>query len=121
MKVAHQFHTRSRKEGDPERNIFIARSQSYHGATIGALNISGHAARRAPYTSILPETSRFISSCYEYRGLNGRTQEQYIQDLAKELDDIIQDAGWNKVAAVILEPVVGAVSRPIRSIPLHSQ
>ncbi|OAL04995.1 PLP-dependent transferase [Phaeosphaeriaceae sp. SRC1lsM3a] len=117
VKVAHQFHTRSRKEGDPERNIFIARSQSYHGATIGALNISGHAARRAPYTSILPETSRFISSCYEYRGLNGRTQEQYIQDLAKELDDIIQDAGWNKVAAVILEPVVGAALGCVAALP----
>lgn len=110
VKLSHQFQARLRGVGDPERTIIIARKQSYHGATIGALDVGGHVARKLPYESILPHNSLLISPCYPYREQKGRTDAQYVKDLANELEANIVKAGSKKVAAVILEPVVGAVS-----------
>jgi adenosylmethionine-8-amino-7-oxononanoate aminotransferase len=107
---SNQFHAHSIGANDPERTVFIIRGQSYHGASVWALNVSGYTARREPYESILPKNSRFISPCYRYRDLDGRTEEQYVLDFADELDKEIPAAGPKKVAGLILEPVVGAVS-----------
>lgn len=118
VKLSHQYHARLRGPNDPERTIIIARRQSYHGTTVGALDVGGHHARKLPYKSILPGNARLISPCYLYREGKGRTAEQYVEDLAKELEVEIQDAGPKKVAAMILEPVVGAVSVSTKSMIL---
>jgi adenosylmethionine-8-amino-7-oxononanoate aminotransferase len=104
-----QYH-REKSNPEPERKIFIARKRSYHGNTIGALASSGFKARRAPFESILPKDTRFISACYPYRELNGRSEAQYVEDLANEFDAEIRAAGPKKVAGFFVEPVVGAVS-----------
>ncbi len=105
LKMALQYFV---DKDEPQRHRFIARKQSYHGCTVGALSISGNLARRSLYEEFLPETHH-ISPCYEYRDrLNHETPEQYGLRVAKELEDKIIELGPDSVAAFIAEPVVGA-------------
>lgn len=100
----------------PERHIFISRRQSYHGATLGALAVSGHLARRANYEPLMLPHMRQVSGCNEYRYKNpGESTEEYVARLAQELEDEILDAGANKVCAFIAETIVGAVSASLFS------
>ncbi|KAH7406972.1 omega-amino acid-pyruvate aminotransferase [Phaeosphaeria sp. MPI-PUGE-AT-0046c] len=108
LKMARQYHAYEKDTPEPERDIFIARKSSYHGATLGALGVSGHTLRREKFESLLPKNTRFVSPCYEYRDLKGRSIAQYVEDLAQELDREIRAAGQNRVAGFIVEPVVGA-------------
>jgi adenosylmethionine-8-amino-7-oxononanoate aminotransferase len=90
--------------------VFIARKRSYHGATLGALGVSGHTARRFHFESVLPKGTRFVSPCYPYRDLKGKSEAQYIEELKNELDAEIRAIGPENVAGFFAEPVVGAVS-----------
>jgi adenosylmethionine-8-amino-7-oxononanoate aminotransferase len=108
MKLARQFYLELKQ---PQRTKFIARQTSYHGNTLGALSMSGHKTRRAPFEPILLENVSRVSDCNTYRGLkDGETIEQYVQRLAQELDTEIQRLGPDTVCAFVAEPVVGAVS-----------
>lgn len=94
--------------GEPQRRHIIARRQSYHGNTIGALAAGGNAWRRAQFQPILPETHH-ISPCYAYRDmLPGETPEDYATRLAAELEAKILELGADQVMTFIAEPVVGA-------------
>ncbi len=105
LKLARAYHV---ARGEPERTVFIARHQSYHGATLGALSVSGNPGRRAPYEAILPGC-RFIAPYYPYRHQReGETQDAYVQRAADALEAEIVAAGPGRVAAFIAEPVVGA-------------
>ncbi|KAH0388779.1 PLP-dependent transferase, partial [Aureobasidium melanogenum] len=108
LKLARQHYLES-KPPQPQRTKFIARQESYHGTTLGALSISGHKARRAPYEpSLLPNMSR-VSACNAYRGMKeSETEAEYVDRLAKELDDEFQRLGPETVCAFVAEPVVGA-------------
>ena len=53
--------------GEPERMVFIARRQSYHGNTLGSLSVGGNEWRRAPFREIMAET-RHVDPCFAYRG-----------------------------------------------------
>ncbi|KAI4731434.1 aminotransferase, class III [Aureobasidium sp. EXF-10728] len=108
LKLARQHYLES-KPPQPQRTKFIARYESYHGTTLGALSISGHKARRAPYEPmLLPNMSR-VSACNVYRGMKkGETEAQYVDRLALELDDEFQRLGPENVCAFVAEPVVGA-------------
>lgn len=95
----------------PERHIFISRRQSYHGATLAALAVSGHRARRANYEPLMLPQMRQVSPCNEYRYRDpDESVERYVTRLAQELEDEILDAGADKVCAFIAETIVGAVS-----------
>jgi adenosylmethionine-8-amino-7-oxononanoate aminotransferase len=109
VKIAMQYH--GFEKGTPEsgRNVFIARKRSYHGATMGALGVSGHTARRSQFEDLLPRGTRFISPCYPYREQHGRSEAQYVEALKNELDAEIRAIGPEKVAGFFAEPVVGAV------------
>ena len=66
--------------GRPERRRVIARRQSYHGNTLGALAAGGNAWRRQAFDPLLVETSH-IAPCYAYREMPdgkeyGRQQRQ---------------------------------------------
>ena len=50
IKIARQYFI---ERGEPQRAHFIARRQSYHGNTLGALAAGGNAWRRAPYAPLL--------------------------------------------------------------------
>jgi len=104
MKVALQYQL---AKGYSGRTHFIARRQSWHGYTIGALSLSGHPARRMPYTgSLLPVTH--VSPANVYRPPIGMDASNLAQCLADELEQTIQRLGAEKVAAFFMEPVVGA-------------
>jgi adenosylmethionine-8-amino-7-oxononanoate aminotransferase len=105
MKMARQYFV---EIGQPQRRHFIARRQSYHGNTLGALAAGGNAWRRAQFQPILPETHH-VSPCYAYRDQkDGETPEAYAARLADELEAKILELGAGEVIAFIAEPVVGA-------------
>lgn len=92
----------------PSKRRIIARRQSYHGATLGALAVSGNAARRAAYSPYLFDV-HFIEPCYRYRlQRDDESVEQYALRAAKELQVAIETLGPENVAAFVAEPVVGA-------------
>jgi adenosylmethionine-8-amino-7-oxononanoate aminotransferase len=93
----------------PSRLRFIARKESYHGTTLGALGIGGHVARRALYEPMLSQYVSHVSACNLYRGMKEtETESQYVARLQKELDDEFQRVGSETVCAFVMEPVVGA-------------
>lgn len=107
LKLARQYFV---EKGERSRRHFIARRQSYHGNTLGALAIGGNAWRREPFLPILIE-SHHVSACYAYRErLDGESDEVYAQRLADELEQKILELGAENVAAFVAETVVGATA-----------
>lgn len=107
LKLARQYFV---EIGQPQRQYFIARRQSYHGNTLGALAIGGNAWRREPFLPLLVP-AHHVSPCYAYRErLDGESDAQYVQRLADELDAKIVELGTENVAAFVAETVVGATA-----------
>ncbi|WP_175899834.1 aspartate aminotransferase family protein [Burkholderia seminalis] len=107
LKLARQYFV---EKGEPQRRHFIARRQSYHGNTLGALAIGGNAWRREPFLPLLIE-AHHVSPCYAYRDQqSGETDEAYAQRLADELERKIVELGAENVAAFVAETVVGATA-----------
>ncbi len=105
LKLARQYYV---EIGQPERSKIIARRQSYHGNTLGALAVGGNAWRRAQFAPLLIDVSH-IAPCYEYRDrLPGETEQDFGQRMAQELEDEILRLGPENVMAFVAEPVVGA-------------
>lgn len=107
LKLARQYFV---EKGEPQRRHFIARRQSYHGNTLGALAIGGNAWRREPFLPLLIE-AHHVSPCYAYRDQQaGEADEAYAQRLADELEQKIVELGAENVAAFVAETVVGATA-----------
>ncbi|WP_042879796.1 aspartate aminotransferase family protein [Cupriavidus necator] len=107
LKLARQYFV---ELGQPSRRHFIARRQSYHGNTLGALAIGGNAWRREPFLPLLVP-AHHVSPCYAYRDQqSGETDAQYAQRLADELEAKILELGPDTVAAFVAETVVGATA-----------
>jgi adenosylmethionine-8-amino-7-oxononanoate aminotransferase len=105
LKLARQYFV---EIGEPERSVFIARRQSYHGNTLGALAVGGNEPRRAVYAPLLIEVTH-VSPCYAYRDqLPGESPEAYAARLAAELEATIQTCGPKRVIAFVAETVGGA-------------
>lgn len=105
LKLARQYFV---EIGQPQRSKIIARRQSYHGNTLGALAVGGNAWRRAPFSPLLIDVSH-ISPCYEYRDRqDAETEQDFGQRMAQELEDEILRLGPENVMAFVAEPVVGA-------------
>ena len=104
-------------KGEPERSRFIARRQSYHGNTLGALAVGGNFLRRAPFKPLLIETSH-IAPCYAYRDRSeGESEEDYGRRVADELETEILRLGPETVAGFVAETVVGATSGALAPVP----
>jgi adenosylmethionine-8-amino-7-oxononanoate aminotransferase len=105
LKLARSYHL---ARGEAERWIVIARWGSYHGNTLGALDLSGRKPLRRPYESWLGRF-RHVSAAYPYRaGEPGANALGDAAELADELDRAIEVAGPGTVAAFVAEPIVGA-------------
>ena len=105
IKLARQYFT---ERGEPQRRHLIARRQSYHGNTIGALSAGGNAWRRQQFAPLLIDVSH-IAPCYEYAERSeGESLHDYGQRVAQELEDEILRLGADSVMAFLAEPVVGA-------------
>jgi len=85
----------------------IARRQSYHGSTLGAMSVSGNVARRAPYAPLLPEWGH-VAPCFCFHCPFGKTFPECQLACAEDLDAFLQANDASTVAAFIFEPVVGA-------------
>jgi adenosylmethionine-8-amino-7-oxononanoate aminotransferase len=97
--------------GQPERNHFIARRQSYHGNTLGALALGGNASRKAPYAPLLSDAFSHVSPAFAYREQRpAETETEFTARLAAELEAEFQRLGPGTVAAFVAEPVVGATA-----------
>ncbi len=107
LKLARQYFV---EVGQTQRRHFIARRQSYHGNTLGALAIGGNAWRREPFLPLLVP-AHHVSPCYAYRDqAAGETDVQYAQRLADELEAKILELGPESVAGFVAETVVGATA-----------
>ncbi len=117
MKMARQYFMEM-VPPQPNRIRFIARSESYHGNTLGALGMSGHKARRAIYEPMLSPLVTHVAACNAYRGLRAEeTVQDYVKRLASELDAEFQRVGPDTVCAFVAEPVVGAALGCVPSLP----
>jgi hypothetical protein len=107
LKLARQYFV---ERGETQRQHFIARRQSYHGNTLGALAIGGNAGRRQPFLPLLV-AAHHVSPCYAYREQDAHEDDaQYAQRLAAELEAKILELGPETVAAFVAETVVGATA-----------
>ena len=114
LKLARQYFVET---GQPERRHIIARWQSYHGNTLGALSVGGNRWRREPFAPMLIE-SHHISPCFAYRfRRDDESEEAYGLRVADELDARIRALGPQSVAAFIAEPVVGATAGAVPPVP----
>jgi adenosylmethionine-8-amino-7-oxononanoate aminotransferase len=114
MKMARQYFV---EIGQPQRSHFIARRQSYHGNTLGALSVGGNQWRREPFAPILIPATH-VSPCYPYREQQaGETPEQYGLRLARELDEAVERLGPDKVIAFVAETVGGATAGVLTAVP----
>jgi hypothetical protein len=94
----------------PERHLFIAREYSYHGATLGALDLSDFKIRKKIYRTILKDNMHTVPACHPFRNGSGMGEAEYVEWHKKKLIQKVKELGPERVAAFIVEPVVGAVS-----------
>lgn len=106
LKICRQAHI---ENGNGTRTHFIARRQSYHGATLGAMSVGYHAQRRKPYAAMLATNTSHISPAYAFRlQRDSETEEDYGLRAAGELETEILKVGPENVAAFVAETVVGS-------------
>ncbi len=113
LKLARQYYI---EIGQPERRHIIARKQSYHGNTLGALATGGNAWRRAPFSPLLMDVTH-VAACYAYRGQEaGEAEVAYVDRLIDEIEGEIARLGAENVMAFVAEPVVGATLGAVPSV-----
>jgi adenosylmethionine-8-amino-7-oxononanoate aminotransferase len=104
LKLARQYFLES---GQPSRYRVLARRQSYHGSTLGAMSVSGNVARRAPYAPMIPEWGH-VAPCFCYHCPFDKTYPECNLACADDLDAFLLANDASTVAAFLFEPVVGA-------------
>jgi len=106
IKLSRQYFLET---GEPERRHVIARWQSYHGNTLGALSAGGNRWRRSQFEPMLVGAMHHVAPCHAYRWREaGESDEDYGLRVANELETKILELGAETVAAFVAEPVVGA-------------
>ena len=114
LKLSRQYFVEA---GQASRHLFIARRQSYHGNTLGALAVGGNEWRRKNFAPLMVPGNH-ISPCFEYRGLrDNESQFDFGQRAADELEMKIQELGPENVAAFVAETVVGATAGAVTPVP----
>ena len=118
LKMARQYFV---ERGEPQRRTIIARRQSYHGNTLGALATGGNAARRAQFRPLLIDTHH-IDPCFAYRHqLAGESDAAYAARAAQALEDQLLAVGPETVMAFVAETVVGATAGAVPPVADYFQ
>lgn len=113
LKLARQYFL---EIGETTRHKIIARRQSYHGNTLGALAVGGNEWRRAQFAPLLIDVSH-IAPCYAYRDRqDGESEADYGLRVANELEDEILRLGPDQVMCFVAEPVVGATLGAVAAV-----
>lgn len=113
LKLARQYML---EIGQPQRTRFIARRQSYHGNTLGALGTGGNLWRREPFDPVMVSASH-IAPCYEYRDRDaGESLADYGLRVANELEAELLRLGPDTVIGFLAEPVVGATNGAVSAV-----
>jgi adenosylmethionine-8-amino-7-oxononanoate aminotransferase len=105
LKITRQYHA---LRGEPERYKIVARRGSYHGATYGAMSISGAPRSVDPYYSPLVPGALTVSAPYCYRCDYRKTYPACDVYCVEAIEDMIKFEGPHTVAAVIAEPISAA-------------
>jgi adenosylmethionine-8-amino-7-oxononanoate aminotransferase len=114
LKLARQYFV---ERGEPQRRHLIARRQSYHGITLGALAIGGRKGQRKAFKPLLIE-AHHVAPVYEYRERRAdETPQAYGERLAQELEAKIAELGGENVIAFIAETIVGATLGAVPAVP----
>jgi adenosylmethionine-8-amino-7-oxononanoate aminotransferase len=107
LKLARQYFV---EIGQPQRAKFIARRNSYHGNTLGALAVGGNAWRRQQFAPLLIDVEH-VAPTYAYRDRRpDETDAQYGARLVAEIEQAIARVGDENVIAFVAETVGGATS-----------
>ncbi len=109
MKISIQYW---QEVGKPDKNQIISRWKSYHGITIGALSLSGHADRRKRFEPLL-EKSPVVEPPYCYRCPFNLEYPSCGLKCAEDLERAILEIGEENIAAFVAEPVIGAAAGAI--------
>ncbi len=104
MKIALQYW---QEKGQPKKVRFITRWKSYHGITVGALSLSGHALRR----------QRFENSLEKYPRLSADLERDPLETQLNEFEKVIAETGAENIAAFVAEPMVGAAGTALAPLP----
>jgi adenosylmethionine-8-amino-7-oxononanoate aminotransferase len=114
LKLTRQYFV---EKGEADRHLFIARRQSYHGNTLGALAVGGNEWRRANFAALMVP-GHHIAPCFEYRERrDDESAEDYAQRAANELEEKILELGPAHVAGFVAETVVGATAGAVPPAP----
>lgn len=114
LKLARQYFV---EIGEPERSHIVARRQSYHGNTLGALAVGGNRWRREPFGPLLIRTEH-IAPCYAYRDRKeGESERDYGMRVADELDETLERLGRGRTIAFVAETVAGATLGAVPAVP----
>ena len=114
LKLARQYFV---EKGETGRGRLIARKQSYHGNTMGALSAGGNEWRRAQFGPLLIDMSH-IDPCYAYRlKRDDESLEDYGLRAANLLEEELLRVGPENVMAFAAEPVVGATAGALTPAP----
>lgn len=114
LKMARQYFV---EIGQPQRRHFVARRQSYHGNTLGALAVGGNEWRREQFRPLLMDVAH-VAPCYEYRDRAAdETPEAYGARLVAELAQTFERLGPDNVMAFVAETVGGATAGVLAPVP----
>ena len=118
IKLARQYFV---EKGELNRRHIIARKQSYHGNTLGALAIGGNELRRKQFSPLMFETNH-IDACFPFREKYTHENEyDYGQRVAKTLEDKILQLGPEEVIAFVAETVVGSTLGAVTAVEGYFQ
>jgi len=104
MKLCRQYFY---NRGEGSRYLFISRTPSYHGSTLGALALTSYAPLEIPFRSMI-RTYPKVPAPYCYRCVFHKEYPHCDLECARALETTILKQGRENVAAFVVEPIVGA-------------
>lgn len=116
LKMARQYHVYN---GQPGRVNFVGRHHSYHGNTLGSLAAGNNPSRRDTFAPILSPAFHHVRRCFYQADGGSLTEAQYEDELLAEYEAMFRRLGPETVAAVIVEPVVGATLGAVPATPTY--
>lgn len=94
--------------GRPEKKKILSRHGAYHGVTIMSGSLTGLAGTHGGFDLPRPGVVHLTTPHFHRRGRLNESEDQFAQRLADELDAVIAEQGADTIAAMIVEPVMGA-------------